>query len=74
MYQSNLEKTRNDIGGTMVKDYVVHTTVLTETEIIQQLWECLRRGYSYSETQIHMSAFRDGKTTEKKVVVVEKGE
>lgn len=43
-------------------------------EIIQQLWECLRRGYTYNEAQIHMRAFRDGKTTEKKVVVVEKGE
>lgn len=47
---------------------------IPQQEIIQQLWECLRRGYSYNEAQIHMRAFRDGKTTEKKVVVVEKGE
>ena len=45
-----------------------------KTEIIQQLWECLRRGYTYAEAQIHMKAFREGKTTEKKVIVVEKQE
>ena len=40
-------------------------------ETIQQLWECLRRGYTYAEARIHMEAFRDGKNTVKKVVVVE---
>jgi hypothetical protein len=42
------------------------------TEVAQQLWECLRRGYSYNEAQIHMRAFRDGKTTVKEVVVKDK--
>ena len=42
------------------------------TEVAQQLWECLRRGYSYNEAQIHMRAFRDGKTTVKEVVVIDK--
>lgn len=36
---------------------------------IQQLWECIRRGYTYNETQIHMRAFSEGKTTVKKLVV-----
>ena len=40
-------------------------------ETIQQLWECLKRGYTYDEAQIHMEAFRNGKNTVKKVVVVE---
>ncbi len=44
---------------------------MTETEIIQQLWECLRRGYSYSEAQLHMKAFSEGKNTVRKVVVVD---
>ena len=44
------------------------------TEVAQQLWECLRRGYSYNESQIHMRAFRDGKTTVKEVVVKDKEE
>ena len=45
-----------------------------KTEIIKQLWECLRRGYTYEEAQIHMRAYKEGKTTEKKVIVVEKQE
>ena len=44
---------------------------MTEEEIIQQLWECLRRGYSYSEAQLHMKAFGEGKNTVRKVVVVD---
>lgn len=40
-------------------------------EIIQQLWECLSRGYTYAEARIHMEAYRNGKTTKKKVVVVD---
>lgn len=47
---------------------------MEEVEIIQQLWECLRRGYTYSEAQIHMRAFKDGKTTNKKLVIEERGE
>ena len=43
------------------------------TEVAQQLWLCLRRGYKYDEAQIHMKAFREGKTTMKRVVVEEKG-
>lgn len=37
--------------------------------VVHQLWECLRRGYTYSEAQIHMRAVSEGKTTVKKVVV-----
>jgi len=44
---------------------------MTEVEIIQQLWECLRRGYSYSEAKLHMKAFGEGKNTIKKVVVID---
>tara|TARA_R100001443_G_scaffold24148_1_gene36317 strand:- start:5670 stop:6044 length:375 start_codon:yes stop_codon:yes gene_type:complete len=43
------------------------------TEAAQQLWLCLRRGYRYDEAQIHMKAFREGKTTMKRVVVEDKG-
>ncbi|BAQ85139.1 hypothetical protein [uncultured Mediterranean phage uvMED] len=43
-------------------------------EVAQELWQCLNRGYTYSEAQIHMRAFRDGKTTVKKVVVQDKEE
>jgi hypothetical protein len=42
-----------------------------KTEIIKQLWECLSRGYTYEEAQIHMRAFKEGKTTVKTVVVVD---
>ena len=45
-----------------------------KTEIIMQLWECRRRGYTYEEAQIHKRAYKEGKTTEKKVIVVEKQE
>jgi len=45
---------------------------MSEIETIQQLWECLRRGYTYNEAQIHMKAYRDGKTTEKRVVITER--
>ena len=43
-------------------------------EVAQQLWECLKRGYTYSEAGIHMRAFRDGKTTVKELVVKDKEE
>ena len=42
------------------------------TEVVQQLWECLNRGYTYSEAKIHMRAFRDGQTTVKELVVKDK--
>jgi hypothetical protein len=42
--------------------------------VVHQLWECLRRGYTYSEAQIHMRAVSEGKTTVKKVVVEENNE
>ena len=41
-------------------------------EIVQQLWFCLRERYTYNESQIHMRAFNEGKTTAKKVVVIDK--
>ena len=44
------------------------------TEVVQQLWECLNRGYTYSEAKIHMRAFRDGQTTVKELVVKDKEE
>ncbi len=44
------------------------------TQIVQQLWLCLSRGYKYDEAQIHMRAFKEGKTTIKKVVVKDKEE
>jgi hypothetical protein len=44
---------------------------MTTEEIIQQLWECLRRGYNYREAQLHMKAYGEGKKTIKKVVVIE---
>jgi len=43
------------------------------TEIIYQLWNCLRKGYTYDETKIHMNAYAEGKTTVKVVQIVEKG-
>tara|TARA_R100000278_G_scaffold20357_1_gene19519 strand:+ start:3202 stop:3345 length:144 start_codon:yes stop_codon:yes gene_type:complete len=45
---------------------------MSQEEIIMQLWECLRRGYSYNEAQIHMKAYGEGKDTIKKVVVKER--
>ena len=39
---------------------------------IEQLWQCIQNGYTYSESQIHMKAFLDGKTTAKKLVVIDK--
>ena len=47
---------------------------MDHVEIIQQLWECIRRGYDYNESQIHMKAFSEGKTTVKKLVVEDKEE
>ena len=44
------------------------------TQIVQQLWSCLSRGYKYDEAQIHMRAFMEGKRTIKKVVVLDKEE
>ena len=41
-------------------------------EVAQQLWECLKRGYTYNEAGVHMRAFRDGKTTVKELVVKDK--
>jgi hypothetical protein len=47
---------------------------MTEQQIIQQLWMCLLRGYTYDEAQLHIKSFSEGMTTERKVVVVEKKE
>lgn len=51
----------------MLEDKLQNTT-----EVVQQLWECLNRGYTYSEAKIHMRAFRDGQTTVKELVVKDK--
>ena len=64
-----------------VDDMIAEELQLTEqlrvernktVEIVQQLWFCLRERYTYNESQIHMRAFNEGKTTAKKVVVIEK--
>jgi len=44
---------------------------MEEQEIIQQLWQCLRNEYTYNEAKIHMAAYKEGKTTQKKLVVVD---
>ncbi len=46
--------------------------IMTNEQIIQQLWQCLQSGYTYDEAQIHMQAYSNGMRTERKVVVVEK--
>ena len=46
----------------------LHNTV----EVVQQLWQCIRNKYTYNESRIHMRAYQEGKTTVKKVVVVDK--
>ena len=45
---------------------------MNEQEIIQQLWYCLDKGYTYDEAKIHMGAVLIGKTTAKEVVVKDK--
>ena len=53
---------------------------MTETQIIQQLWQCLDKGYTYDQAKTHIKAFSEGKTTVIKqsyklideVVVIEK--
>jgi len=44
------------------------------TLLIQELWICIKRHYTFDETVIHVNAFKDGYTTEKVVVVVKKEE
>ena len=44
---------------------------MTDEEIIQQLWFCIEKQYTYAEAQLHMQAYSQGKTTVKKVVIVE---
>lgn len=46
----------------------LHNTV----EVATQLWQCIKNKYTYNESRIHMRAFQEGKTTVKKVVVVDK--
>ena len=45
---------------------------MTDEQIIQQLWMCLQRGYTYDEAQLHIRAYSEGMTTERRVVVFEK--
>lgn len=45
---------------------------MTLEEIIQQLWYCLDKGYTYDEAKIHIEAVMIGKTTAKEVVVKDK--
>ena len=45
---------------------------MTLDEIIQQLWFCLDKGYTYNEAKIHMEAVMIGKTTAKEVVIKDK--
>tara|TARA_R100000406_G_C3091970_1_gene119681 strand:- start:47 stop:211 length:165 start_codon:yes stop_codon:yes gene_type:complete len=44
---------------------------LDNEEIIQQLWVCLERGYTYAEAKLHIQAYSAGKDTVKKVVIEE---
>ncbi len=44
------------------------------TLLIQELWFCIKKRYTFDETKIHVNAFKDGYTTEKVVVVVKKEE
>ena len=44
---------------------------MTETEIIQQLWYCLQKQYTYAEAKIHIEAYKNGRTTVKKSIIVE---
>ena len=46
----------------------LHNTV----EVVQQLWQCIRREYTYQESKVHMKAFKEGKTTAKQLVVIDK--
>ena len=46
----------------------LHNTV----EVVQQLWQCIRRKYTYQESKVHMKAFKEGKTTAKQLVVIDK--
>ncbi len=43
---------------------------MDDVQIIQQLWLCLQRGYTYEEAKIHIEAFNNGLTTERKVITV----
>jgi len=47
---------------------------MTEQQVIQQLWMCLLRGYTYDEAQLHIKSYSEGMTTERKVIVVENKE
>ena len=47
---------------------------MTEKEIIQQLWFCLSQGYTYAEAQIHIKAFKEGRTTVRRVMVTDREE
>lgn len=42
------------------------------TLLIQELWFCIKKRYTFDETKIHVNAFKEGYTTEKVVVVVKK--
>ena len=46
----------------------LHNTV----EVVQQLWQCIQNKYTYNESKIHMRAYREGKTTAKQLVVIDK--
>jgi SPX domain protein involved in polyphosphate accumulation len=79
LIQNNLATTIDDLKEHWEVDqfYTVNLYSIIENSpkykeriyTIQQLWECIRRGYDYNESQIHMRAFSEGKTTVKKLVV-----
>tara|TARA_R100001510_G_C7608908_1_gene173104 strand:+ start:592 stop:897 length:306 start_codon:yes stop_codon:yes gene_type:complete len=46
----------------------LHDTV----EMVQQLWQCIINKYTYNESKIHIQAYKDGKTTAKRLVVIDK--
>ena len=67
---SNNERKECEVIFATLRSYL--TDEIDKIDTIQQLWNCINNQYTYAETKIHMNAYRENKTTTKKVVVVEK--
>ena len=59
-------------GEYITNDYINNKDPEWLIKIIQQLWICIRRKYTYEESKLHIRAYSDGYTTERKIVVVER--
>ena len=75
--KSRRESSCKTRGGIMTNRVIKELDIKLEEisdlkKTIQQLWLCLQKDYTYDEAQIHMQAYINGMTTERKVVVVEK--